>query len=414
MKNFVDYKWEKYFFAIIPLLIIPISGISIDIYVPSLPAVKQYFSTSQSMVQLTITTYMIGFGVMQLLSGSITDSIGRKKPFVISMLIYICATLLVPFSGDIDQLLFLRFIQGIAVGCFNVSMRTVISDLFTGKEFFKIINYVTIVWALGPIIAPGIGGYLQYYFGWYASFYSLAAYALIMFIFSVVFIPETLKEKKPFQLIHIVTSYREILFNLDYLIALICLGLLYSLLILFGVVGPFLIQTMLHSSSIAFGQIALLMGVAWFLGNTTNRFLIMINHTKKVMFCLWSMLVTVMMMLLLAVSLEINIYNVIIPLFIILYFGGVAFPIFFAQAIAQFPKSSGTANALIGAFMVLIAGCSSGFGTLLKSNTQIPFTITFMSIIAVCLFLFYLLKKKKCIYSPQLQNIGEKIDLSLD
>src|SRR3990167_3375173 len=191
---------NKNFLAFLALFIIPISGLSIDIYVPSLPAVSHFFEVDKSLAQLTITVYMIGLGIMQFFAGSISDSFGRRKPFLIAMLIYISATLFIPFVKNIEQLLFLRFVQGIVIAVIVVPMRSVISDLFEGPAYYKMANYMTMAWSIGPIIAPAIGGYLQHYFGWQANFYFLGVYSIISFILIALYLPDTSAYHHPFHL----------------------------------------------------------------------------------------------------------------------------------------------------------------------------------------------------------------------
>src|SRR5579872_1919392 len=154
------------FFALLAILVIPISGLAVDIYAPSLPTVSHYFNVDKSLAQLSITSYMVGIGLMQLFAGIISDSFGRRKPFIFATLIFIIATLIIPISQSIYQLIFLRLIQGIAVALTIVPMRSVIPDLFEGKALYKWMNYMVMAWSMGPIIAPAIGGYLQHYFGW--------------------------------------------------------------------------------------------------------------------------------------------------------------------------------------------------------------------------------------------------------
>jgi Bcr/CflA subfamily drug resistance transporter len=384
---------KRHFFAILSLLVIPISGLSVDIYVPSLPAIHQYFGGNQSLIQLTITTYIIGFGFSQLFVGNIVDIIGRKKPFLLACIFFIVITVLTPLSTNVYELLCLRFLQGIVVACLSVSMRAVIADLFEGIEFFKMMTYVTVAWAIGPIIAPAIGGYLQHYFGWHAAFYFLAIYGIIMLALNIMFMPETATHSHPFNMPHILHQYKSILFRLDFFIGIICLGLLYAMLVLFGIIAPFLIQVVMHYSVIQFGHTALLIGLAWFLGNMTNRFILEIPMAKKVKLCFIIMLITCIIMLLAGLYLPININSLVIPTFILLYFGGIVFPNYFAINIALFPESPATANSLTGAFMTLLAGVCSGLGALLESNTQIPLTLTYLTMVLICLFSCYFTSK---------------------
>lgn len=381
---------NRYFLAILALLIIPISGLSIDIYVPSLPAVSRYFSVDKAYVQLSITTYMIGLGSMQLFAGSISDSFGRRQPFVIAMIIFIISTLLVPQAATINQLLLLRFIQGTAVALSIVPMRSVFVDLFEGTELYKMTNYMTMVWSIGPVIAPAIGGYLQYYFGWKSNFYFLAVYSAISFILVFLFLPETSQHRHSFHIKEITNRYVQILFYWKYLKGLLIDSLLYSIIILFAIVGPFLIQSVLHYSVIEFGHMSLLMGFAWFLGSMTCRCLLHFNFDTKIKICLWLAFIISLIMLILAYQFPLNIYNIVIPIFAILWVGGIVFPNYFARNLSIFPTISGSANALFGSSIFFIAGIVSIFGTLLKSNSEVPLAVAYVVLTLLCLCLFYL------------------------
>ncbi len=386
---------KKHLWAAMAMTAVPLSGLSIDIYVPSLPAVTQYFGVDQSLVQLTISIYMLGFGIAQLFAGSIADCIGRKQPFIVAMVIYLLSSLLIPFSENIYELLALRFIQGFAIAVVSVPMRAVLSDLFTGKEFYKMMNYMTLCWAIGPIIAPAIGGYLQHFFGWRASFYFLAIYAAVSLVLVVWILPETLQEKKSFSPKRIMNDYRTIMTHLDYLGGIVCLGVLWSVVILFSIVAPFLIQNILHYSAIEFGHMALLMGLAWFLGNITSRILINVHFKIKVKFCLWAMLINSLVMVTIAFWQTINLMDLLIQTFIMIYLGGIIFPNYFARNISWFPKNAATANALTGAFMTIIASTSSGIGSLLKSNSQLPLTVAYVIVIVICMIVYSFTAQKE-------------------
>ncbi len=385
---------KHYLWAAMAICSIPLSGLSIDIYVPSLPAVANYFNVDKFLVQLSISLYVLGFGVGQLFAGSITDTLGRKKPFVIAMVIYLLTSLLIPLSGNIYLLLTLRISQGLAMAFVSVPMRAVLSDLFVGKEFYKMMNYMTLCWSIGPIIAPAIGGYLQHYFGWQAPFYFLFGYALIAFILVLLILPETLPEKRSLNLNQIKQTFVMMMTHLDYVAGIVCLGVLWSLAILFSIVAPFLVQNVLHYSAIEFGHMALLMGLAWFLGNLTNRLLININFHVKVKFCLWLMLINTVIMVLFAFWHAINLPNLLTQTFILIYFGGLVFPNFFARNISWFPKNAATANALSGAFMTMFASLSSSAGALLKSNTQLPLAGVYLLLVVICLTVYMLISRK--------------------
>ncbi len=381
--------------ALLAIFIVPLSGLSIDIYVPSLPAVSQYFNVDKSAAQLTISTYLLGLGLMQLLAGSISDSFGRKKPFLIGIIIYIFTALLIPMSSSITELQWLRFLQGIAVACFIVPMRAILSDLFSGKKLHTMINYMTISWALGPIIAPSIGGYLQFYLGWHAPFYFLAIYATIMLVFNLALMPETIIHSHPFNLKKIRKNFIEILTHQKFIMNLFYLGFLFTMLVLFGVIGSFLIQHGLHYSSIDFGNMGLLMGLAWFLGNITNRFSLEIDFRKKSILSFVVMIATSLVMLNYALFHPITIQTIIIPTAVMLYFAGLIFPNYLAQGISLFPQMGATANSLMGASMTFFSAVGTAIGSLLKSDSPVPLALAYLTITAACVILFGVCSRKE-------------------
>ena len=325
----------------------------------------------------------------KLVGGSVCDSVGRRTPFIWAAFFFFIFSLLIPHAESIYQLQILRLLQGIAVGFVNVPGRAIIADVYQGKEFYKMMNTMTIVWALGPIIAPVIGGYLQHYIGWQASFYFLAIYGFLIFVLCFL-LPETIKEKRPFNLKKMSKQYYQILVHWHYFLGLICMGSLYLLLILFGLVAPFLIQNVLHYTPIQFGHMALYTSLSWFLGSTTNRFLIHIDISKKVYFNLFLMLLTTTVMLLFALKESISVYDIIIPTAILFYFGGMIFPNYFARNIEFFQHAAASANALMGAGIVLIVTLGSALGTLLKSHSQVPLTLAYMTIVLICLLSCFL------------------------
>ncbi len=381
---------NKNFLAAIVFFILPLSGLAIDIYVPSLPAVSHYFGADKASVQLTISAYMLGMGLSQLFAGGIADSFGRRKPFLIAMFLFIVATFAIPFVQTINQLLLLRLLQGILAAMVAVPMRAVIADLFAGPHYHKMASYMTMTWSIGPIIAPAIGGYLQHYFGWQANFYFLGIYCLISLIAIIFYLPETSPHQHPFHVIQILKRYKEMLFHKTFLMGLMTNGILYSIIILFSIVGPFLIQTVLHYSAVEFGRVALLTGLAWFMGTMINRFIINVPLKKKAQACFSIMLLVAIISLFLNFMLPMNIYLIVTPTLLILLVGGILFPNYFSQGISLFPKTTGSANALFGAFVFFIPSISSSLGTFLKSNTALPLMVTYSGLIAVCLIIYYL------------------------
>ena len=173
------------------LAMVPLTGATIDIYVPSLPAITAHFGVPAQLVQWTIPSYLIGYSLAQLFCGAFSDAWGRRALLIIGIVLYTGASLLAASASSISMLILMRFVQGLGVAAPGVLARAIASDSFDSERLPQVTNYITLAWALGPIIAPLIGGYLQHVFGWKAVFYFLTAYGCIVLLLIYFLLPET-------------------------------------------------------------------------------------------------------------------------------------------------------------------------------------------------------------------------------
>ena len=120
--------------------------------------------------------------------------------------------------------------------------------------------YTAMIWGAGPLIAPFISGYIHHFLGWQANFYTFAIYGMLLFSLVLFFLKETHQDRLSFDAKSIMARYRHILTNKLFIGYVVCNGLGYCVLVIFSVFGPFLIQTHLHYSAIAFGYTALFVG----------------------------------------------------------------------------------------------------------------------------------------------------------
>ncbi len=376
------------------LLTILLNGFGIDIYVPSLPVMKNWFHTTSELVQWTVGCYLLGFASIQLFIGSICDSIGRRKPYFCSLILYAMLSWIVAQTDDITSLLILRFLQGLAVGTYTVACRAMLVDLFQGKKLEAMSNYVLIAYAIGPIIAPTIGGYLQHYFGWQMNFIFLSGYALVCFVLAAFCLPETLKIKQPLSFHHWFHSSKTVLSHVEFWLISLITGSIYSLLILFNVVAPFLIEEVMHYSVVAYGYVALVMGLAWFLGTSTGRMLQNVEKRKRIKSGLLMMLFGGVTLLLLSLK-TLNLLALVIPMCLILYCGGIVLSTYYAQGMAIFPSAmAATAGAFMGVIVLIIASVFGSFlGAQLKSTTMTPLAGMILFLLMSCGLLSIIAKK---------------------
>lgn len=376
---------NKNIIVLVALYIIPLNGLSVDIYVPSLPAVANYFSTSDLLVKNTISIYILGLGISQLICGNIIDHFGRRRPLLISLCGYFVVSILLVTSKSICMVTCLRAAQGICMGFSAVSARSVFPDLFSGEEYYKKASYITIAFAIGPIVAPSIGGYLQHYFGWQSCFYFLILYSFIGILSVFFLIPETVKIKEQMSFKLVMLRYREMLSHKNFVFGLVCLIMIATVSTLFCITGPFLIQDRLHYSPIVYGNIALLCGLSWFIGNASNRVLLKISMPKKINVALCFMSVDLLLMLLLA-HFYFNLYVIVIPVCLMLVAASIVFSNYFVHLPTLFPEyEAASAAFMAGSFSLISSGICDLLSKIITTENQVPLACGYLSLVLLCI-----------------------------
>ena len=144
-------------------------------YIPSMPSMAGALHTSTIQVQLTLTFFLISYGVFQLFVGSVLDSYGRYKLGLISLVFLALSNIAIAVTHNIYLIYAMRVVQGMTVSFIVVGKRAFFVDVYTGDKRQHYLSLFSIIWSTGPIVAPFIGGYLQTAFGWQSNFYALAA-----------------------------------------------------------------------------------------------------------------------------------------------------------------------------------------------------------------------------------------------
>lgn len=183
------------FIAIYCGLLMSIGAFSIDISLPAIPGMVTDLGAPYAMVQWTVTIYMFTGAFGQLLAGPASDRFGRRRVLAAGLLAYLAGSLVCAISPGVEVLLAGRALQGFGAAAPIVMSRAIIRDLYSGAELARNLAFATMFFALGPIIAPFVGSFLDGQFGWRAIYASLAVWAVLLAMM-LVFIPETLKHSQ--------------------------------------------------------------------------------------------------------------------------------------------------------------------------------------------------------------------------
>lgn len=371
--------------TILAFTLIPLSGFATDIYIPSLPTMAAVLNVSDIQVQMTLSLFLISYGVAQLFVGSLLDSFGRYRINLISLAIFALASIVIANTGNIYIIYGMRIIHGITVGAIVVSKRAYFVDVFSGDQLKHYLSMFSIIWATAPIIAPFAGGYLQSYFGWQANFYFLAIFATVILALELVFSGETIKQRMAFNIKTISTIYADMIKTPSFTLGIVMLGLAYSMVMIYNMTGPFVIEHKLGLSPIVAGYSSLILGAAVMVGGLIGKATINKPFNKKLFINIGLQLLFGMAMLL---SLEIltGLYAMVFFAFLIHASSGYTFNSFFTFCLSRFPKNAGIASGLTGGInYVIVSFLSYGIIYLIPAKDERNLNYSYMILIILSL-----------------------------
>lgn len=165
--------------------------LSIDMYLPSLPALERELVAPAAAVKLTLSAFLIGLAAGQLLYGPLSDRFGRRAPLMAGVALYTVASIGCALAASVEALIALRVLQALG-GCAGmVITRAIVRDIAEGAEAARLFSTLMLVMGVAPILAPLLGGYVLVWFGWPTIFLFLALFGAACLAGIVFVLPET-------------------------------------------------------------------------------------------------------------------------------------------------------------------------------------------------------------------------------
>jgi len=355
-----------------------IGPVSMAIYTPAMPEIVHAFGTSEEAVKMSLSLYFAGFAFAQLVVGPLSDGIGRRPATIAFMTIYTGASLVAVFAPNIDVLIAARFVQGIGAAAGIAMSRAIVRDLFNHDRAARVMNVVATFLAIGPALAPTIGGLTMAFFGWHAIFLVMVAAGIALVLLTLFAIRETVERDlsriRPRALL---ASYGQLLGSPYFMTAGLANAGATSTIYALSTMLPFVMMNRVGLSPTQFGVTMLMQSSSFIAGSISLRLLM-----RR-----WSpgslVPVGLMMMGLASATLgvglrlvEPNFFLVMIP--VASYAYGVAFVVsaMTTAAMAPFGRNAGAAAALVG-FLQMFTGLVGGsLGALIGDATLALATIT--------------------------------------
>ena len=241
--------------TILLAMLTALGPLSMDMYLPSLPDIARVLAAPTARVQLTISSYLIGFAVGQLIYGPLSDRYGRRPVLFAALMLYITGTLICAVTQSIDTLIVARLLQAVGGAGAVVLARAMVRDLYSGVRAARELSLMGSISAFAPIVAPMIGGVLQTLFGWRASFVVMDVAAGIAVFVAHRLLPETLPQRggAAVSVFSMVRGYGTVLRHRGFLAYLGILTVSYAGLFAWISGAPVVLQGVYGLSAVAFG-----------------------------------------------------------------------------------------------------------------------------------------------------------------
>ena len=318
---------------------------AIDTYLPAFEVMEDDLATNSNFIQQTLTFYLVPYTIMTIFHGAISDSIGRIKTIKYGMSLFILGSIGCVFATSIEMLWISRLIQGVGAGAGNVVARAMVRDLYSGATAQKVMATIQIIFGIAPAIAPMVGGLLLG-ISWQAIFIFLIIYSVLITIFSVNFLPETISKKNqlPFNLESVLSRYRDLLNDKNYIFLILAVSFNFSAFFLYVLSSPIFLMQHLNLSSSQFGYLFIPTVTGMILGSFISKKTAGIISPAKMLKIayLWMLLITSLNLIFCIFFQSIIFVNIGL---IALYNIGMAaaMPLISIKALDCFPKARGTA-----------------------------------------------------------------------
>lgn len=342
-------------------IIVALGPAAIDMYLASMPNMAQDLNTSYASTQITLTVFLIFMGLGQLFFGPWSDAIGRKTPLLLGLVTYIGASIWAALALNLESLIFARALQGIGASMAIVVVMSMVRDLTEGAAAAQLYALLNTIVALGPIVAPAIGGVIGAHYGWRGVMFALGVSGIIVFINTLCTLEESLAVKDRIKLNFgsITKNYLNILKNKVFIFNLLALSAVYFFLFAYIGGSSFVYQTGYGLSSEQFGLVFGLTSISLILGASSSAYFV-----KKIPISLLALIGALVMMVGSATCiamhiLDIGLIGTVSGIALGLFGLGILEATLMAIAMASQKMALGSSAALLGAVPMLLSSTAT-------------------------------------------------------
>lgn len=349
--------------------------LSTDLYLPSLPALVGVLNSDIATVQLTLSVFLAGFAVSQLVYGPMSDRFGRRPALLGGIAIYLVASAACALASSVEQLIVARFFQALGACCGPVVARAVVRDVYGRELAATVLSYMAMAMALAPAVGPVLGGWLTETLGWRSNFVLLTIFAATILVAVWGLLAETNTNRDPEALKpgRLLANYILLLRSGPYIGCVLTAAFSYSGIFAFISGSSFVLINRLHLTpqqyGMSFGAVVLgYMGGSFLAGQLTRR----VGSARMMRYGTAVSLAGGVVGMVLALADVAHLAAILVPVFFVILGCGLTLSNAMANAVGPYPMMAGLASALLGFMQMAVAASIGALIGHLNDGTQLP------------------------------------------
>ncbi|MFI0978519.1 Bcr/CflA family multidrug efflux MFS transporter [Streptomyces sp. NPDC021093] len=355
--------------------------LSMDMYLPALPEVTKALSSPAATVQLTLTACLAGMALGQLVVGPLSDKLGRRRPLLFGMVVYVLATAICALAPNAELLIAFRLLQGLAGAAGIVIARAVVRDMYDGVEMARFFSTLMLISGVAPVIAPVIGGQVLRLTDWRGIFYVLTGVGVVLTLVVWKWLHETLPQERRHTggVGEALRTMKGLLADRVFTGYMITGGLAFAVLFAYISASPFVVQEIYGASAQTF---SLLFGVnsvgLIVVGQINGKVLVgRVRLDKVLAFGLAVVTLAAVALLLMTSGVfgKVGLWPVAAGLFVLMSAMGLIMPSTNTQALMRTPHAAGSASALLGTTSFLVGAIASPLVGIAGETTAVPMAV---------------------------------------
>lgn len=359
--------------------------LSIDMYLPALPALSRELTAGPSLIQMTITACLVGLALGQAVAGPISDAVGRRGPLLAGAVVYAAASALCVIAPTVQMLILLRLVQGAAGGAAIVIARAIARDLYNGTSVGRFFALLMQISGVAPILAPLIGGEILRVTSWRGIFALITLLTAVLIIAILTGLPETLRPEQRHTggLSASLRTFRHLITDRAFAGYALSTGLAFAAMFAYVSGSPFVVQNVYRLSPQVFSLIFALNGAGivaagWLSGRLSTQFRVRALLAVGLATSLLGALV-LLGTILAAGTLAL----VLTGLFLLVSGIGLTMPNGTVLALSgQPPERAGTASALLGLTQFVTGGAAAPLVGAFGTHTALPMALVITALAA--------------------------------